>query len=144
MDAEPLRSRRIDASGGCLCGAVRYEIDGPLRHVLHCHCENCRRLSGNFVASTGCATTDIEIVDAGGGALRWFDLGYARYGFCGRCGGQLFWQAADDPSRMSVKVGSLDDATGLELVGVWFADDAQPHHTVAADVAHYGANGTSA
>ena len=35
------------ATGGCLCGAVRYQVHGPLRDVLICHCVECRRWHGN-------------------------------------------------------------------------------------------------
>ena len=38
--------------GGCLCGAVRYEAQGPLRPVVACHCDMCRRTSGHFAAAT--------------------------------------------------------------------------------------------
>lgn len=38
----------------CRCGAVRYEVNGPLRNVIACHCEQCRRSSGHFVAATAC------------------------------------------------------------------------------------------
>ena len=39
-------------TGGCLCGAVRYRVAGPLRDVVACHCAQCRRSSGHFAAAT--------------------------------------------------------------------------------------------
>ena len=39
----------------CLCKGVHYEVHGPLRPVVFCHCEMCRRTSGHFVAATACA-----------------------------------------------------------------------------------------
>ena len=38
--------------GRCLCGAVNYRVDGPLRPVVACHCGQCQRTSGHFVAAT--------------------------------------------------------------------------------------------
>lgn len=32
--------------GGCLCGAMRYQVDGPLTNISHCHCSMCRRFHG--------------------------------------------------------------------------------------------------
>ncbi len=46
------------ATGRCLCGAVRYEVDGPLREVLICHCEECRRWNGHFSANIAAGTLD--------------------------------------------------------------------------------------
>ncbi|MDW3176206.1 MAG: GFA family protein [Acidimicrobiia bacterium] len=126
-------------TGGCLCGAITYHVDGPLRDVLHCHCLNCRKISGNFVASSGSATEDLTISDAEG-ALRWFDLGYARYGFCSTCGSSLFWQGAEHADRTSIQAGSLDDASAISLVGVWFADEAQSHVLVDESVPHFAGN----
>ena len=40
------------ATGRCLCGAVAYEVRGPLRDVLICHCEECRRWHGHMAACT--------------------------------------------------------------------------------------------
>lgn len=127
-----------DRLGGCLCGAVRYCISGPVEPVLHCHCGNCRRVSGNFVAASHVDEGDLTIEDAT--SLRWYDLTYARYAFCRDCGSTLFFKAADTATTTSVMTGTLDDATGLALAGVWFADDAQAHHQLAPDVPHYPGN----
>jgi hypothetical protein len=126
-------------TGGCLCGRVTYRVDGPLRDVLHCHCINCRKVSGNFVASSGSATSDLVIADEDH-SLRWYDLGYARYGFCSTCGSSLFWQGAEHTDRTSIQAGSLDDASSVSLLGVWFANDAQPHVTMDHSVPHFGGN----
>jgi hypothetical protein len=98
-------------SGGCLCGAVRYRVDGPLRDVIVCHCSVCRRSHGEPAAFSACATVDLELIAAGD--LRWHDLDGARRGFCGRCGSRLFWQR--DRSRISIAAGSLDEPTGLRV-----------------------------
>ncbi len=52
------------ATGGCLCGGVRYEVRGNLRQVWGCHCSQCRRTSGNFVAATRVRSSDLAFVTA--------------------------------------------------------------------------------
>ena len=59
------------ATGGCLCGAVRYEVHGPLRDVVLCHCSECRRWTGHVLAATAARSSDLIVVRADG--LRWFD-----------------------------------------------------------------------
>ncbi len=127
------------ATGGCLCGALRYRAKGPLRDILHCHCEYCRRITGNFVAASGCATEDLEIEDDS--TLRWYDVEFARYGFCTNCGSHVFWQGAEHRERTSLQAGTLDDASGLRLAGVWFADEAQDHVIVDPAIPAHNGNG---
>jgi hypothetical protein len=57
-------------SGGCLCGAVRYEVTGSLRAIIACHCVQCRRTSGHFVAATACRKAHFRLVQQEG--LRWY------------------------------------------------------------------------
>jgi hypothetical protein len=131
------------ATGGCLCGAVRYEVRGPLRHILICHCVECRRWHGNVAASTAAARTDLALTVQRG--LRWIASpesdAHARRGFCGECGSSLFWDA---PGRdyVAIAAGSVDGETGLRIAGHWFTsqkgdwyelpDDGLPHHQRSA------------
>jgi hypothetical protein len=122
------------ATGRCLCGAVRYEVQGPLRDVLICHCEECRRWHGHLSASTAARKDDLVLLDAR--TLRWIDSpnsdAGARRGFCGACGSSLFW---DPPGRgrISIAAGTLDDASGLRVVGHWFVSQAGAYYEMPDD-----------
>ncbi|RDI75199.1 hypothetical protein Gocc_0997 [Gaiella occulta] len=113
--------------GGCLCGAVRYAVDGPLRDVLVCHCPECRRWAGRAWAATAARREQLALLEDRG--LRWTaapasDSG-ASHGSCAECGASLFWDAPGRPT-VSIGVGTLDDAAGLELAGHVYARSAQP------------------
>jgi hypothetical protein len=122
------------ATGRCLCGAVRYEIRGPLRDVLVCHCSECRRWSGHLFAATSAQKSDLVLVESD--ALRWIDSpeseSDARRGFCSACGSSLFWDA---PARdtISIAVGSLDEPTGLETIGHVYVSQAGDYYELPAD-----------
>ena len=105
--------------GSCLCGAVRYEARAPLRPVVACHCEMCRRTSGHFAAATAVRREALVLREERG--LRWYDSSAeARRGFCQFCGSNLFW-APNDGSRFSIMAGTLDKPTreALDRVMAW-------------------------
>src|SRR3954452_9616038 len=105
----------MPVSGRCLCGAVQYEVNAPLRGGLICHCTECRRWSGNAWAATAAARSDLRLIDDR--TFRSLDTPSsdtnARRGFCEPCGSSLFWDA---PGRatISISAGSLDEPTDLE------------------------------
>ena len=98
--------------GHCLCGAVSFSVEGPLRPVVACHCDQCRRSTGNYVAATSAFRECVRIE----GVVTWFRSSpEARRGFCGICGSNLFW---DGPgTHLSIMAGALDLPTGLSLAG---------------------------
>jgi hypothetical protein len=101
-------------TGGCLCGAVRYETTGELRGVVLCHCAMCRRTHGHFAAYTAARKSAFRLVESRG--LKWYaSSARARRGFCGECGASLFWDA-DDRDTISLAAGTLDAPTGLATI----------------------------
>jgi hypothetical protein len=102
-------------TGGCLCGDVRYEVKGPLRNVVNCHCSMCQKLHGGFGAHSKARKENITITKADG--LGWYKTSeVARRGFCKNCGSSLFW----DPFALDatgILAGSLDGPTGLKTMG---------------------------
>ena len=117
----------MTATGGCLCGAVRYRVMGPLREVVACHCQQCRRSSGHHVAATSAERADIEIA----GTVTWYASSrWARRGFCGVCGSNLFWDRIGGP-RLSISAGTLDGPTGLRLKGHIFVADKGDYYAIA-------------
>lgn len=120
-------------TGGCLCGAVRYEAQADHRQGYYCHCRMCQLAFGNTRAAFFQVPKD---------AVRWSGTPPQRYassrvaerGFCGRCGTPLSF-AYLDSQRMDLSVGSLDDPSVLTPVSHyavesrierWHADDGLP------------------
>jgi hypothetical protein len=115
-------------SGGCLCGAVRYAVSGPLRAVVFCHCTQCRRNTGHFMAATAARHRDFRLEPSS--ELRWFaSSGEARRGFCGRCGSTLFWQA-EGRDYVSIAAGTLDGETGLTSACHIYVGDKGDYYSI--------------
>lgn len=115
--------------GSCLCGLVRYRVDGPLRPVVACHCTQCRKTSGHHVAATSAPREAVKVE----GEVTWYaSSATARRGFCGTCGSQLFW---DGPGRnLSIFAGTLEAPTGLVLAGHIFCASKGDYYTIADDL----------
>ena len=127
------------ASGACLCGGVKYDVNGQLSGVIYCHCAQCRKTSGHYLAATSCKREHLTItVDDG---LQWYQSSpTAKRGFCERCGSSLFWSYEDAPS-VSIMPGSLDLPTGIKADAHIFVADASDYYTIDDGLpqhAHWG------
>ena len=126
------------ATGSCLCGAVRYQVNGPLRNVLYCHCEQCRKTSGHFVAATACDPRDFHLLADNG--LRWYRSSLAaERGFCSSCGASLFWRP-DSEDRLCIMAGTLDRPTKLHAIGHIFVDMASDYYRIGDGLPKYEQN----
>lgn len=116
-------------TGSCLCGAVKYEVTGPLRNVVACHCEQCRKQTGTYMSATAAQDGDLKIIEGRG--LKWYQSSpNAKRGFCGECGSVLFWKGAGR-DYTAIAAGSLDGPTGLRLEGHIFCESAGDYYEIA-------------
>jgi hypothetical protein len=116
-------------TGGCLCGAVRYRVNAPMTGVIACHCTHCRRVSGAGSSHNVPVATDALEVTAGA-PKRYVDTAASgnrlfRF-FCADCGSSLWSQREKMPGMVTLKAGTLDDASGLQLVMNIWTDSALP------------------
>jgi hypothetical protein len=119
-------------TGGCLCGGVRYRVRGELRGVIACHCSQCRRTSGHYAAMTSAPSANIELTNSE--RLIWYKSSdAAERGFCGACGGNVFWKLAGRDA-ISITAGTLDTPTHLALVEHIFVADKSDYYTLEDDL----------
>lgn len=99
-------------TGGCLCGSVRFEIDGRLGPVVYCHCSLCRRATGSAFATNASVAEDALRVVAGADLVTEYpDKNESFRAFCARCGSPVFKR---HPKRGStrVRLGTIDGDPG--------------------------------
>lgn len=94
-------------TGGCLCGAVRYRVEGALRETAHCHCTMCRRTSGApLVTWTVCSPQHFHWT--AGAPARYASSPGCERTFCAVCGAKLTFTDTKRPGDVDIAVGSLD------------------------------------
>ena len=115
--------------GGCLCGAVRFTVSGPLRGVIHCHCGQCLKTHGHAAAYTNAPRKALRFSREDG--LRWFASSErARRGFCGECGASLFYEPHDS-GTLSIAAGMFDRPSGLRSIGHIYVDHKSDYYEIA-------------
>lgn len=94
-------------TGGCQCGAVRYEVTGEPLDTGYCHCSICRRLSGGpaqvYAEFPAAAVRYIK-----GAPSIYRSSASAQRRFCPTCGGHLEFRDRDHPESISIEVTTLD------------------------------------
>ena len=101
-------------SGGCHCGAVRYEMTAEVAHHALCHCTDCRKASGAPVTAWAMAAADQVTIT--GEPVTYASSEHGRRLFCGACGTSLFY--TNDvvfPGMIDVQSATLDDPDAIPL-----------------------------
>ena len=134
-------------AGGCLCGAVRFEVAVPEAKFSICHCGMCRKWSAGPFMAVHCTG---EATFANEEGLAWYQSSpRAERGFCARCGSSLFYRLTSQPESpfLGVSAEAFDEAGDLTLDRHVYVDarpnryefgDSQPRITESELLAEFG------
>lgn len=113
-------------TGGCACGAVRYQSTAEPVVMLHCHCRDCQRSSGGPFSSF--VVVPKEAFEITKGELRYYGSpseagGLTRRGFCPECGTPVGGTPDAVPNIVAIRAASLDDPSWFApQLDVWTSD----------------------
>jgi len=125
-------------AGGCLCGAVRYRIDGELGPIVLCHCGQCRKAQGGaFAVNAPVRAADFHLL-AGAEALKAYASSPGKWrSFCAHCGSPIHSRRDDRPEVLRLRIGTLDTPIAqhpaahihvASKAGWWEIADDLPQH----------------
>ena len=110
-------------SGGCMCGAVRYEAVGRPLSVGHCHCNSCRRHTGAPVVTVAVSQADKVRFSQSDRSIYNSSPGVGR-GFCNKCGTSLTWEGNfGDREAISLHISTFDDPNILTPERHWYYEE---------------------
>jgi hypothetical protein len=121
-------------TGGCLCGAVRFELSEPPLHASYCHCPRCQRRTGTAASpSARVAPGSFRLLqgEEALGAWRPPD-GFAKV-FCRECGAALWSEDPADPEVKGIRMGAFDRDPGVRPRSRQYVDFAAPWEPIPDD-----------
>jgi hypothetical protein len=127
-------------TGGCPCGAIRYEIASFPLLLYTCNCTDCQKASGSaFALNMPVLAKDFHILQ--GEPKGWHHLSPkgvpVTSRFCGDCGGRIYGERAKRPEIVNLRAGTLDDTSWMVPLAHFFTRSAQPWVQPAADAECY-------
>ena len=123
-------------SGGCLCGAVRYESAAAPKFTIHCYCRKCQRLTGaGHASSLSLPVNEVSIT----GKLSTYELtadsgSTVTNSFCRICGSPVMKATLGYPEIVFFHAGSLDDPSQFKAQHNVWASQKQPWDQIDPDV----------
>jgi len=125
--------------GGCLCGAVRFEIDEFLPQAAHCHCSMCRKFHGAAFATIASVLASKFRWLGGEDAIQSYtaENGTKRT-FCTHCGSSLtFFSPRASAQQVEIALGTLDGDVPVEPSAHIFVGSAANWITLSDDLPQY-------
>ena len=121
--------------GSCLCGAVRFTVEGDLPAPSACHCTKCRKHTGHYEAGTDVPRTALTI--NGIEHVTWYrSSDDVRRGFCATCGSSLFFDRTG-ADWIGIAMGAFDTPTQAKLALHIFVADKGDYYEIADGLPQY-------
>ena len=124
----------LPLTGGCGCGAVRFEITAPLVAAAYCHCTRCQRRTGTAAASSARLESGSLRITEGEEHLRAWSPGTGlEKAFCGECGSAVFARNPATGEIAVVRLGAIDGDPGVRPSARQFVAYAAPWEPIPDD-----------
>lgn len=95
--------------GGCLCGAVRYRIEGELEPIQICHCSQCRKAQGTPFVTNIPVQESAFVLLSGAEQPKAFESSPGKQRvFCTNCGSPIYSRTSKLPGVLRIRAGSLE------------------------------------
>lgn len=112
-------------TGGCLCGAVRFEARGAPKWTAYCHCRSCRKHTGAPVSAFA-GFERLHVAFTKGQLVTFASSAGVKRGFCAACGSTLTYEGDRWPTEIHFHVGAFDMPQDFPPSGHAFADERLP------------------
>lgn len=132
----------VPFSGGCSCGAIRYEVSAEPMAMFLCHCRSCQYESAGGPSAVvmvpraafklnGMPKGHTVIADSGQPSTR---------RFCGECGTPVFGEPGVSPDYIMLRAGSMDDPSWLKPDATIWVSQAQPWAEISDEIPRFEGN----
>lgn len=110
-------------TGGCQCGAARFEAKGAPKFIANCHCQSCRKATG-AAFSTWIGFTDENVRWRGDAPSFYASSKGVKRGYCAKCGTPLTYASDKWPGETHFLIGVMDSPEDYVPTGEVFSDEA--------------------
>ncbi|MBD9679329.1 GFA family protein [Pseudomonas sp. PDM18] len=126
-------------SGGCLCGAVRYEISGELAPIQVCHCSQCRKAQGGpFATNIPVQRSAFRLLSGESALAEHRATPEKKRVFCSTCGSPIYSARDALPETLRVRAGTLDEPLRTKLEAHYYVDSRANWWPLEDNLPRYG------
>lgn len=128
----------MQTNGSCHCGAIKFQVTGPVHRFTHCHCPDCRKINGAPHSSNIVVNTDGFRITAGKENLTDYESSPGKFrAFCRTCGAHVFARINYKPEITIVRAGLIDGDPGIRPQNhIWVSHKA-PWHEITDSLTQF-------
>jgi hypothetical protein len=124
--------------GGCLCGGVRFRINGRLGPAAYCHCKQCQRASGSAFAANAPARTIYFELTSGDELVSEYESSAGKFrSFCRRCGSPIYSRRDAEPEIRRIRLGTFDSDPQRRPLSHFWVSSKVPWYSIEDSLPQY-------
>jgi hypothetical protein len=124
--------------GSCLCGGVRFRVNGRLGPVTYCHCKQCQHASGSAFAANAPARAAYFELTSGDNLVSEYESSPGKFrAFCRRCGSPVYSRRDAEPDIRRIRLGTLDSDPERRPLAHFWVNSKAPWYSIGDSLPQY-------